>query len=497
MDGVSGARVACVWVEAFAAAAAERAEPALRERAMAVVTGAAPATRVLEANAAARERGVRGGMTEPEAVARCPELLRRAVSPACTEAARRALLDACYGVSPRLEDVAPGLVHVDAAGLGRLVGRDAAVAERLARAARAVGLPARVGVAGTRTAARIAARAGLGVVVPGADALALAGVPVTALEWPDEVAQALARWGVDTLGALACLPRAGLASRLGPMGLAAHDIARGLDDPSPWSSWTPPPFWAEAQELDWEIAALGPLVAVLGRVLERLTARLQAAHLAADALELRLALAGGGHHARTLALACPMDAPGPVLTLLEHDLEARPPQGAVTAVALQVSAVPRRAAAGVLGRTAPPAERDLATVLARLATLVGADHVGTVAVADSHRPDAFVPVPLDLQGPCEGAARAGDAVLTLRRLRPPRRVRVALDGRGRPATVGGALSVEAAVVGCAGPWRISGQGWDADAWARDEWDVALSDGAVCRLARDPRSDHWYLDGVYD
>ena len=45
-------------------------------------------------------------------------------------------------------------------------------------------------------------------------------------------------------------------------------------------------------------------------------------------------------------------------------------------------------------------------------------------------------------------------------------------------------AAEARVVGCAGPWRVSGEWWDAGAWARDEWDVALSDGAVCRLARD-------------
>ncbi|PYM26468.1 MAG: hypothetical protein DMD80_18170 [Candidatus Rokuibacteriota bacterium] len=490
-------RVACVWVEAFAAAAAERAEPSLRERPLALVTGAAPATRVVEANAAAREHGIRAGIPEAEAVARCPQLVRRPASAACADAARRALLDACYGVSPRLEDVAPGLVHVDVAGLGRLLGGDAAVAERLGRAARAVGLPARVGVAGTRAAGRIAARAGLGVIIPDGEADALAPVRVATLDWSDEIAQALARWGVATLGELARLPRAALAARLGSMGLVAHDLARGVDDPAPWTSWAPPPFWEEAQELDWEIDALGPLVTVLGRVVERLTARLSAAYLVADALELRLALAGGGHHARTLALACPMVAPRPLLTLLEHDLGARPPQGAVTAVALQANVIPCRAVAGELGRAAPPAQRDLATVLARLVTLVGADGVGAVALTDSHRPDAFVPARFEPNLVPETGRDTGDAVLALRRLRPPRRVSVATDGERRPAVVCGALGPEARVIGCAGPWRVSGEWWDAGAWARDEWDVALSDGAVCRLARELRSGEWYLDGVYD
>jgi protein ImuB len=50
---------------------------------------------------------------------------------------------------------------------------------------------------------------------------------------------------------------------------------------------------------------------------------------------------------------------------------------------------------------------------------------------------------------------------------------------------------------CAGPWRISGEWWDARGWARDEWDVALTDSTLCRLARDRLTGDWYLDGVYD
>jgi protein ImuB len=53
------------------------------------------------------------------------------------------------------------------------------------------------------------------------------------------------------------------------------------------------------------------------------------------------------------------------------------------------------------------------------------------------------------------------------------------------------------VVACAGPWRRSGAWWDADGWARDEWDAALGDGTLCRLVHDRVSGQWYLDGVYD
>ena len=50
-------------------------------------------------------------------------------------------------------DVAAGVVDVDIAGLGRLFGDPEAIAQRLVREARGVGLIAHVGIAATRTAA--------------------------------------------------------------------------------------------------------------------------------------------------------------------------------------------------------------------------------------------------------------------------------------------------------------------------------------------------------
>ena len=497
VDGLT--RVACGWVEAFAAAAVERSEPALRETPLAIVAGTAPGRRVVDANASAREAGVRPPIGEAEAVARCPGLVRRAAADETEAAARRALLDACYGLSPRLEDAAPGLVFVDIVGLERLLGSEAQIAEWLARASRAVGLLARVGVATTRTAARVAARlaARTTVIAAGDESTVLAPVEVTALEWPPEVAAALARWGVATLGDLAALPRDGLAARLGPAGLGAHDVACGRDA-APFRPWTPPPFWEEAQTLDWEIDSLPALEAVLERVVGRLTARLVAAYLAADGLQLRLALLSGAHHARALALACPMDETRPILTVLMHDLAARPPQGPVVGVAVQAHAVARRAAPGILGRPAGPAVRDLATVLSRLVTLVGADNVSAIAAADSHHPDAWIAAPLDSDGDENpGADATVEHALAFRRLRPPRRVTVDIDATGRPAAIHGALSEAARVLRCAGPWRSSGEWWDTDRWSREEWDVALDDHTVIRLVHDPLQEAWLFDGAYD
>jgi hypothetical protein len=78
--------------------------------------------------------------------------------------------------------------------------------------------------------------------------------------------------------------------------------------------------------------------------------------------------------------------------------------------------------------------------------------------------------------------------VTVDRGRP---VRVYVDRRGMP---GGHVQQ------ASGPWRTSGAWWDAASgapWDRDEWDVALSDGSICRLFRDRHAECWFLDGVLD
>jgi protein ImuB len=489
-------RFACVWVEAFAAAAVERCEPALRERPLAVVSGTPPATRVVDANAAAREQGVGPGLADAEAGARCPGLQRRPLCDEVLASARQALLGACLAVSPRIADAEPGLVFVDVEGLDRLIGPETAIAARLVRHARAVGLHPRVGIAATRAAARVAARVGpaVHVIAAGQETAALRSVPLAELCLAPEVGAALARWGVDTVGALAALPREGVATRLGAAGLAAHDLACGRDT-VPFRAYLPPPFWEEAQGVEWEIGDLQGLSVLLERVLDRLCARLTSAHLWTDAVDVRLGLADGSHDTRTVSLACPMDVSPPILALLALDLERRPPPAPVIAAAVSAHVLVRCAATGGLWQPAPPAVRDLATALARLAALVGGDNVGTPVVCDSHRPDAVTLAAFE--PPAEAAAAHDTEIgLVLRRLRPPRRVEVEMAGE-RPVRVRGALGADSWITASAGPWRVSGEWWDAARWARDEWDAALADGTVCRLAYEPLCAQWFLDGIYD
>jgi len=519
---------ACVFVPWFTVAAEERCDPALREQALVIVTTAtmparrpsgrkrtAPRTsipRVVEAGPLAREAGVRPGMTETEAHARCPALVTRALCVEHVNAAHQAMLDAALAVSPRVEDAGAGIVHVDIVGLASLVGDEHAVAERLLRQTSAVGLHSCVGVAGTRTAARIAARMGpRTVVIPlGHERAALAGVDLGVLDLPARLMDTFVNWGVRTLGDLAGLPRDGVVARLGAEGLAAHEAALGLDG-TPFRPYLPPSFWEEAQALDWEIDALDALMRVVERVLERLTARLAAARVLAGELDVHLDLASGQRHARTIVLAHPLGEVHPMLTLISLDLEAHPPGAPITRVVVSASPVAPRVVQPELGSSPSPSVRDLAAVLARLSAVAGVDAIGSPRLLDTHRPDGFTLVPfapplvgggdrrLDETKPT--ALEEGMPPLALRRLRPPRRAHVELEQEAdgcRPARlrVEPNTRVERVVV-CAGPWRRSGTWWDGQGWARDEWDAALVDGTLCRLVHDRLSDHWFLDGVYD
>ena len=77
--------------------------------------------------------------------------------------------------------------------------------------------------------------------------------------------------------------------------------------------------------------------------------------------------------------------------------------------------------------------------------------------------------------------------------RPPREAQVTLSS-GHPGFVA-AGGVRGKVIDLAGPWRGSGDWWTTDAWERDEWDVALTDGALYRLYCCPVG--WFVEGSYD
>jgi protein ImuB len=137
-------------------------------------------------------------------------------------------------------------------------------------------------------------------------------------------------------------------------------------------------------------------------------------------------------------------------------------------------------------------------LLARLRKLLGEERVGSMELKDDHRPNAFRVVPFAPPPPKRCEQRSLAVATALRVCRPPQTIGVVSTG-SVPARVfwdGQRYAVRE----IAGPWRVSGQWWNESNWCREEWDVRLATESaerVCRIAFDPRSRCWYVQGTYD
>ncbi len=508
-------RVACLRVPLFPLAARLRAEPELAPEAVAVVDGSGPAARVVAATRAARRAGVRPGATLAQARALVPRLVARGRDTECERAAREALLEVADALSPRVEDGGGGLVFLDADGVehrfrGREPERDFALA--LERGAARQALPARVGVAGSKLAAEVAAREARGadprLVPEGNEAAFLAPLPLARLAPDLALAETLARWGLASVGDFARLPPAEVASRLGEAGRRLHAVARGLD-PRPLLPREPPPDFHEGTELEWPLATLEPFLFLARAALDRLCRRLETAGLGCVRLEAALRLEPAGHDQRAIDLPAPTRDARTLLQVLRLSLEERPPGAAVSGFVF--AARPDRPRAAQLALFGPPALSPdrLATTLARLFALLGAERVGSPRALDGHRPERFALVPFAPPPPPTLAPEPPPprGLLAVRVLRPPLELAVELGGDGRPRAVAGRdgeaggeprrprLAGEVRVA--AGPWPIEEEWWSEAPVEREYWDVELAGGALVRLFRDVARGRWYADGIYD
>jgi protein ImuB len=414
----------------------------------------------------------------------------------------RELLEVALAHSPRVELGGSRLVYLDVAGLEGLFGDERQIGQRLVRAAAVRGLQARVGVAGSRLGARVAACRGdsVTVIAPGTDAEYLASAPIAFLDLSDEWARRFVRWGIRTLGELAALPAAGLFERLGSDGVRLQHVARG-EDPRPLDAWELPAVFEESIELGWAMETLDPLGDLLARLAGLVCEKLARRGLSADQFQWSCRLTDGATHDGSSTPAVPMNEAPAVTALLKASLASRSPRGPVEAVTLRARPVRVAAAQESLVDRSRPSPRMLAATLARLAALVGEQQVGTPVCVDSYRPDgvSLAPPALSPRAPSSKPAGQGEekvtrpAALALRRFRPPFPASVTLTS-GRPIHLR-SDRLTGRIVASVGPWRSSGEWWTERPWMHDEWDVELADGTLCRLAHDGSA--WWIEGIYD
>ncbi len=401
--------------------------------------------------------------------------------------------------SPRVEVHGPGLVTLDAHGLERLFGDAKRLGEELRHAAADRGMPARIAIAPTRTAAWLLAhaRAGLTMVAGGEERRWLGPLPLRVLEHlaanglgpPHGEASAAAllallkRWGLTTLAEFARLPPADLSERLGQEGLAWQRLARG-EELLPFVPGGPEERFEETLELEWPIEGLQPLSFVFGRLFDALSVHLTARDRAAAVLHVHLQLVTREVDTRSLQLPAPMRDARVLRTLALLNLEAHPVSAGIDRVTVVADPVPGRVVQHSLLTRALPMPEQLSTLLARLAAVMGDGRCGMAALVDSYRPGAFEMKPFPVDYAMSESPKAGKSgsrtfrpsdehlvpprtfghssipILAIRRFRLPVPAFVVVkDGRPVRVLAHGPSLAGGCVEASAGPWRTSGEWW--------------------------------------
>jgi protein ImuB len=534
---------ACIYVPDFMVQSVTRAEPALRDRSVALITGTPPLWSVVAANPNAIQAGIQLGMTKSQAEEFCSVEVRQR-SEAQERATHAALLDVAWSVSPRVEDTAPDTIVLDLEGLTSLFGTDEKIAQELLIRASRIGVIPHVGIAANIEVAIHAARGfpGITIISVGEESERLGDLPVQVLSTSAEVLETLERWGVNTLHVLAALPVLKLSERLGQEGVRLYKLAQGVFCRSMILA-LPTLHFEEEMELDDSVEELEPLSFLLGRLLDQLCARLEARALAVRGLHIRFDLepsfekdaqlqttgfrkkSVAKQYVKVLTLPAPMRDSKMLLKLLRLHLQADPPTAPIQKIVLGGDSAPPRVTQNGLFVACAPDPENLELTVMRLAKLVGDSNVGTPELVDTHRPEnfrvkKFVAVRERTKNRRQSEGSAGDrnargartSLSGFRTIRPI--VAITMDVRDERPVRLYLQGMHGDVVAASGPWRSSGDWWQEDAWNHDEWDLTVDFGdshgrrehtmtspwpqfGVYRVFYDALQRSWFVRGFYD
>jgi protein ImuB len=434
--------------------------------------------------------------------------------PACAGGPARQvdLLALALEFSPAVEQTSSDTVVFPITPLEKLFGTPHQLASEIGRYGHERKLTANLALAANPDTCVLLARnfSGVTFAAPGHESEKLGSIVLAQLFLHDSpvsptVLESLERWGLKTCEDLAALPERGVVERLGTAGLYLRNLALGKVN-RPLRVMAEETKYEGQTQLDYPVETLEPLLFLFGRTLSELCEKLRSQSQAARLLHAKLFLSPSDTD-KNFEFNCELEFPVPlddsrsILKLLQLHLERHGPQAPVIEFVLQMEPVDPRRMQGGLFLPSTPAPDKLQITMARIAGMVGEENTGSPELLNTHRPDAFRLRPLllddlvlDDRRPASGTPPAS-LRLALRLFRPALFARVRTTAM-RPKDVT-ASGVEGRVMEAAGPWRTSGDWWTEAPWARDEWDVELSDGALYRIYCESKSKDWYVQAVYD
>jgi len=424
-------------------------------QACALVDGPRQRPQIVQANARAREAGVRRGQAVAAARAVHADVQARARDRAAERRLLHGLAAWGYRFSSHVSLSEPSALLIEVGASLRLFGGWPALERQLRSELAELEFRPTVAVAPLPAAARVLARRHDGFFAAQPDPMlgALARVPLMHSGLPEDTITLLYRVGLHTLRDVFALPRPELARRIGPEALGTLDRLRGLEaDVLPL--YRPPDRFEHRIELDDRVEAWPPLLFPLRRLCGELALFLAARDGGVQRCELVL---DHENHAPTrvaIELLTPQREARSLYELIRSRLERVALTQPVCGIALLAKDLP----------TFKPQHRDLfepkraqaldwPELAERLRAHLGDDAVRGLAQAADHRP--------------ERAWRfAHDAKLIAAevRRRPLWLLSHALPLRGPAPHI------------LAGPERIESGWWDGDDTRRDYYLVRTREG---------------------
>ena len=474
-----------------------------------VVSSGGHYPRVVAANAAACDTGIRPGQLISAALAFAPELRSRDRDADAETRALAQLATWALTFTPNAGLAPPDAIVAEIGGSLRLFSGLPQLVSQLAKGAGALGYTPRLGLAPTPGAALLFARAGRTQPVTTLAELPglLAPLPLTRVDLDDALRTTLGHAGITTFGQAAALPRDALARRGGDELVRTIDRALGrVTDPR--TPFAPPPRFESKLDLPSPVHDAEALGFGVNRLVQELSTWLTARGLGVTRLQLTLAherylrQRGLPATAVTFALGAPARMPAHLLGVLRERLARVTLPAPVESIALTSD------------ETAPLAGRNLGLLpedegaavdvplVDRLRARLGDDAVVCVAPHAEHRPE---------HAAREVTAAAGVRAATKRRAgaRSIKRLEAVagnLPDAPRPLWLLTEPQPLAHLFEAKpwilrdGPERIESGWWDGGDVRRDYFVAENPQGEIVWIYRDHRygidDGEWFLHGIF-
>lgn len=455
----------------------------------------------------ALELGLRPGMAAAHARALVTDLeVRDAEAEEDRAFLDRLAVHAVGHWTPTASAAAPDGIWLDLTGTTHLFGGENRFCRRVLAFLKRLGFTASIAIAGTPGAAHAFARYGgaaVTVLPPGAEAEAIANLPIAALRLSAEALAAANRFGLERIGDLYLMPRGPLARRLGLATVERIDQARGLIA-EPIVPVVPVELPRAERRLLEPIATADAITQVIGDLVDDLVELLCTRGLGLRGARLTASRVDGGEQHIGLGTAkATRDAPHLKRMFAMRVERIDPGLGieAMTLAALRVEDLaPASLGAALASDDRPP---DIALLVDQLAGRVGEDALFRVTSQESDVPERAVRRTDALASPI-GWPGWKRPVRLLRRPEPLSNVVALLPDHPPRRFVWRGQHYR--VVAGDGPERIHGEWWRSarELWAvRDYFRVEAEGGERFWLFR--RGDgvdastgdrSWYMHGMF-